>query len=513
MKKSRLEYSLINSSISMFIYILRIVIQFVGRSFFIYFLGAKYLGLNGLFTNILSFLSLAELGIGSSIIYSLYKPLAQKDESKVKALMNLYKKTYEFIGIFIGIVGVLIIPLLPLFIKNSTDIPHMYRYYVLFLLNSVLSYFFTYKRSLAIADQKNYLVAINDFAFLFFMNIVQVIALYFRHRIRIGFLVQILFTLFSNINISRTVDKRYSYLKEKDVVSLDKQTKDEVKKNVKGILPLHSKIGGVIVMGTDNILISTFVNLTAVGIYSNYSLIVTSVQNLCKQITNSITASVGNFAVSNKKKDSFELFKKHFFINHSLIFFSSILLLTLMNPFISLWVGAKYMLPMSTTILIVLNYSVQVYRNTSFVFIESFGLYWSQRKKPIIEAGVNLLLSLLLLIVFDMGINGVLIGTIGSSLGFVIWYEAFIIYKTVFEKRFIHFFLTFWRSFIELIISAIVVFLLNEYLANGGSTFLQFITKTLITIVTELIAKIILAIFSNKFYLEKRRNFRYILKK
>lgn len=150
------------------------------------------------------------------------------------------------------------------------------------------------------------------------------------------------------------------------------------------------------------------------------------------------------------------------------------------------------MLPMSTTILIVLNYSVQVYRNTSFVFIESFGLYWSQRKKPIIEAGVNLLLSLLLLIVFDMGINGVLIGTIGSSLGFVIWYEAFIIYKTVFEKRFIHFFLTFWRSFIELIISAIVVFLLNEYLANGGSTFLQFITKTLITIVTTSILYLLL---------------------
>ncbi|HCR2429300.1 TPA: transporter, partial [Enterococcus faecium] len=296
-----------------------------------------------------------------------------------------------------------------------------------------------------------------------------------------------------------------------DVVSLDKQTKDEVKKNVIG--NMSSKIGGVIVMGTDNILISTFVNLTAVGIYSNYSLIVTSVQNLCKQITNSITASVGNFAVSNKKKDSFELFKKHFFINHSLIFFSSILLLTLMNPFISLWVGAKYMLPMSTTILIVLNYSVQVYRNTSFVFIESFGLYWSQRKKPIIEAGVNLLLSLLLLIVFDMGINGVLIGTIGSSLGFVIWYEAFIIYKTVFEKRFIHFFLTFWRSFIELIISAIVVFLLNEYLANGGSTFLQFITKTLITIVTTSILYLLLYFRREEFTFIKKILFRYILKK
>ncbi|HAP8775968.1 TPA: transporter, partial [Enterococcus faecium] len=186
---------------------------------------------------------------------------------------------------------------------------------------------------------------------------------------------------------------------------------------------------------------------------------------------------------------------------------------TLMNPFISLWVGAKYMLPMSTTILIVLNYSVQVYRNTSFVFIESFGLYWSQRKKPIIEAGVNLLLSLLLLIVFDMGINGVLIGTIGSSLGFVIWYEAFIIYKTVFEKRFIHFFLTFWRSFIELIISAIVVFLLNEYLANGGSTFLQFITKTLITIVTTSILYLLLYFRREEFTFIKKILFRYILKK
>ena len=106
-------------------------------------------------------------------------------------------------------------------------------------------------------------------------------------------------------------------------------------------------------MGTDNILISAFVSLTAVGVYSNYSLIIVSVQNLCKQVTNSITASIGNFAVSRQKKDSYALFKKHFFVNHTLIFFSSIFLLVLINPFISWWVGEKFVLPLSTTILIV----------------------------------------------------------------------------------------------------------------------------------------------------------------
>ncbi|AKX86564.1 polysaccharide biosynthesis protein, putative [Enterococcus durans IPLA 655] len=508
MKRSRLEYSIINSSISMIIYILRLVIQFAGRSFFIYFLGAKYLGLNGLFTNILSFLSLAELGIGTSIIYSLYRPLAIKDQDRILALMKLYKKTYEFIGIFIGIIGVLIIPILPLFIKNSADIPYMYQYYILFLLNSVLSYFFTYKRSLAIADQKNYLVAINDFIFLFFMNVIQIISLYLYSSFTIFLVLQIIFTLLSNINISRIVDKQYPYLKNKNVSKLEDETKEEIKKNVIG--NMSSKIGGVVVMGTDNILISAFVSLTAVGVYSNYSLIIVSVQNLCKQVTNSITASIGNFAVSRQKKDSYDLFKKHFFVNQTLIFFSSIFLLVLINPFISWWVGGKFVLPLSTTILIVLNYSVQVYRNTSFVFIESFGLYWLQRKKPIIEASVNLILSLILLMVFHMGIDGVLIGTLCSSLGFVIWYESFLIYKSVFQKKYMDFIFLFLRSFLELVTSATVIFLVNFYFINEGNIFGQFVAKFLVTFFLTSIIYLLLYFRRDEFKFIKNILFKFI---
>lgn len=339
MKKSRLEYSILNSSISMFIYILRLLIQFVARSFFIHYLGAEYLGLNGLFSNILSFLSLAELGIGTSIVFSLYKPLAENDEKHIVSLMRLYKKAYELIGIAIGIIGLIIIPLLPFIIKDSNNIEmtNVYLYYILFLTNSVVSYFFTYKRSLIIADQKNYLVALNDFVFLFVLNVIQIICLYLFKNFTIFLVTQIIFTLIGNISISIITDRKYPFLKKVSPDKIEPELKQEIKKNVIG--NMSSKLGGVIVMGTDNILISGFVGLTAVGIYSNYSLIIVSIQNLCKQITNSITASLGNFAVSGDSKRANQLYDNHLFVNHTLIYFFSTIMFNVINPFVSLWLG------------------------------------------------------------------------------------------------------------------------------------------------------------------------------
>lgn len=458
MKKSRLEYSILNSSISMLIYIFRLVIQFVGRSYFIHFLGAQYLGLNGLFSNILSFLSLAELGIGTSIVYSLYKPLAKNDQQQIVSLMRLYKKAYEAIGIVIGLIGLLVIPLLPIIINHSNNIEmnKVYVYYVLFLINSVVSYFFTYKRSLIIADQKNYIVSFNDFIFLFIMNAVQIISIYFYQNFALFLIIQIVFTLLGNISISKVTDKNYTFLSVMEPQKIDNEVRDEIKKNVIG--NMSSKLGGVIVMGTDNILISSFVSLTAVGIYSNYSLIVISIQNLCKQITNSVTASLGNFAVSGDRNRASDLYDSHLFINHSLIYFSSILLLVLINPFIHIWVGEDYSLPILTVTLVIVNYAIQVYRNTNFVFIESFGLYWQQRYKPVLEAGINLIISLIFLMVFNWGINGVLLGTIISSLGFVFWYELYVVTKYAFRKGMATYVFQFLRYIFELLVSATVVY-------------------------------------------------------
>lgn len=503
MKKSRLEYSILNSSISMFIYILRLLIQFVARSFFIHYLGAEYLGLNGLFSNILSFLSLAELGIGTSIVFSLYKPLAENDEKHIVSLMRLYKKAYEMIGIAIGIIGLIIIPLLPFIIKDSNNIEmtNVYLYYILFLMNSVVSYFFTYKRSLIIADQKNYLVALNDFVFLFVLNVIQIICLYLFKNFTIFLVTQIVFTLIGNISISIITDRKYPFLKKVSPDKIEPELKQEIKKNVIG--NMSSKLGGVIVMGTDNILISGFVGLTAVGIYSNYSLIIVSIQNLCKQITNSITASLGNFAISGERERAFDLFKRHLFVNHSLIYFSSIILLIVINPFISIWIGSEYVLSDVTIFLIIFNYVIQVYRNTNFIFIESFGLYWEQRYKPVIEAMMNLVLSLIFLMGFDLGINGVLLGTIFSSLGFVVWYEGFVIFKNALNRPFKSFVVLFVRYILELLCSGLIVkkIMMIFFSRNNGVLFLIF--EVFITGLISLIIYI--------FLYRKRTEFQFVL--
>jgi O-antigen/teichoic acid export membrane protein len=163
-----------NSSVSSVVFFLKLVMQFVVRTYFIRVLGVTYLGINGLFSNVLSLLSLAELGVGTSIVYSMYKPIANNDQSEIQALMILYKKAYHYIGAAVAIIGLALVPFLHFFSSDLSAKEGFIWYYLLFLGNSVLSYFFTYKRSLLIANQKSYLVNINDFIFLFISNIFQI---------------------------------------------------------------------------------------------------------------------------------------------------------------------------------------------------------------------------------------------------------------------------------------------------------------------------------------------------
>ncbi|EPC46676.1 polysaccharide biosynthesis family protein, partial [Lacticaseibacillus paracasei subsp. paracasei Lpp7] len=189
---------------------------------------------------------------------------------------------------------------------------NLYLIFLLFLANSVVSYFFTYKRSLITADQKAYIVSLNDFLFLLVTNVFQIVFLILTSNFIVYLIIQIISTIASNITISIIADRRYPYIKEKDVQKLDAGSVKEIKRNVIG--NVSSKIGGQIVMGTDNILISAFVNLSAVGLYSNYTLIVNAIQNVCTQITNSITASIGNYAAERDAQSSYVLFKRHFLL-------------------------------------------------------------------------------------------------------------------------------------------------------------------------------------------------------
>lgn len=434
-KKSRLEYSIINSSISTVIFILTIGIQFISRTVFIRFLGIEYLGLNGLFTNILSMLSLAELGVGTSIIFSLYKPLQQEDTATIKALMHLYEKIYNMIGIAIAIIGCLLIPFLPMIVGKDVGIPNIQLLYLLFLANSVFSYFFTYNRSLLNADQLGYLNVINTFIYLVLATVIQVFTLYMTGNYALYLLIQIGCTVISNIDISLRVKKRYKHVFQyPEIIKLDKETVTILKQNTIG--NLSNKIGSVVVFSTDNILISIFVNLAAVGRYSNYVLIVNSIKGIFTQFTNSITASIGSIAVSDDKKNGREIFFRHYFINFSLIYFATIVMFLSIQPFISWWVGASYQLDNFIFTLIILNFVISVFRNSAQVFIAAYGLAWIQRWKSVVESILNIVFSLVLLLVFDMGIAGVILATILSSLTSVSWYEPYVVLKHGIHEKF-----------------------------------------------------------------------------
>lgn len=442
MPKSRLQYAVLNMGVGGITTVLKMILSFVVRTVFIYVLGVKLLGLNGLLISILTALSLAELGIGSAIVYSLYRPVAQHEWSIVKAIMRLYRKIYRTLAIVVFALGLILLPFLPRVVGNHA-VDNYELYYLMFLLNSSLSYLLTYNRSLMIAHQRNYVVSFVDFSAYFLTAVLQIVMLYIFHSYAIYLIVQIIFTLAGNICLTVFVHKDYGKnLLNAEIVTIPKDIVDKLRKNVIGTFA--NKVGDVVVNGTDNILIATFISLSAVGIYSNYQLIILAVQSLLLSISSAMTSSIGNFAALNHGSKGLKLFHNHQFMNYTLTFFSSAYLFILFPPFIDLWLGNQFLLPLNTTLILVINFVVNRQRNSGNVFIDAYGLAYEQKLKPILEAFFNLGLSLVFLSVFHLGIFGVLLATTITSLGIATTYEAYVVFKygldtplAVFYKRYV----------------------------------------------------------------------------
>ena len=343
-----------------------LIVSFVARIIFIKVLGAEYLGLNGLFTNILTILSLAELGVGSAITYSLYKPLAQNNKEKLKMLMNVYKNVYRVIGTIILFLGIALTPFLNIFIKDIPNIDNIEIIYILFVINTAVSYFYSFKRNLIIADQNRYIATIYRYGCYIIMNLIQIIYIVLTKNY-LGFLIlQIAFTFIENILVSIKANKMYPYLKEKKIQKIDKKTKSEIIKNTKAMM-MH-KIGGIVVNSTDNVLISKFIGLIEVGKYSNYVLITTALNTIISQIYNSLTAGIGNLYVENDKQKMYNVFKKVNFLTFAVTFFSCIFLMVLFNDIIQLMADSSYLLEIWVVFVIVLNFYITTMRKSVISF-------------------------------------------------------------------------------------------------------------------------------------------------
>ena len=410
-----------------------LVASFVNRTVFVRCLSAEYIGIGGLLSNLLSFLSLAELGIGSAIHFALYRSLEQGDIEKTKTLMAVYKRLYRWVGLAIFGVGVLLTPILPWLIKElpeTISISDINLYYWMYLGNTSLSYFFSYKRALIICDQREYISTLTAGLFHVAAVALQSTVLLLTHSYTAFLVISLVFTLAENLTVSAIAERLYPFLREKPVKALSEQESQALKRNISAQF-LH-RVGGIVVFCSDNIIISKFVGLVETGLYSNYTLILTSVNSILNRMISSVTASVGNLMAGSEDDHSEAIFYHVLFLNAWLYGFASICLFCLYQPFIRLWLGKVYLLTDMTVIMIVTSFYINGVRLTLLIFKDASGVFAQDRYKPLVEGAVNILVSIPLAMRY--GVTGVLLGTIISTLAVAFWYEALVFFRVRYGK-------------------------------------------------------------------------------
>lgn len=459
----RTDKSIRNIKYALIGQVANLVTSFIARAIFLNILGAVFLGANGVFTNIISILSLAELGIGPALIFALYEPIVKNDKAKIKQIMHLYKISYISIGVIITIAGLAFSPFLGYFIKEDLPGTSIFISFMLFVLTSAVSYFYSYKSSLLIADQKRFIVVKYQYGFYLFITVLQTAILWITSNYIFYLITKLIFTFIEHYLVSRRADKEYPYLREPVEGKLDGDTKDGIVKNIKAMV-IH-KIGTVLVLSTDNLIISRMLSVIVVGIYSNYVLITSALTTLIEQIFSSIVASVGNFRVTESTERAIEIFDTVYFMGFWIYGFSCISLLCLFNPFIGLFFGQEYIFSLPIVITIVFNFYFTGMRSPANSFKQAYGLYWQNRYVPIFEITINLVSSIILCKYF--GVTGVFIGTILSTLTTCFWVEPYILYKHGFNMGMGGYMLKYLKyTVIAVIIGALCYYMCSFFPAN-----------------------------------------------
>lgn len=478
MSQSRIKNTSRNFIYAVILQIVKIALMFIVRIVFVYKLGEEYLGVNGLFTNVIGILSLADLGITTALMYSLYKPLAENNEQKIKEYIAYFRKVYYVIALIITVLGLAIIPFLKYLVNLPSEMPDIYLYYILLLANSIISYLFIYKTTLLSADQKMYIINRYDIIFQFILSIMQIVVLVFWKSF-IGYLVSnIVCTILSNIVKAKKTDEIYPYLKQNSQTTLSKQERKQIFSNLFSLS--FYKIGGIIQTNTDSIITSIFVGTVAVGYYSNYSTIILSVTTFLTMVFTSLKASVGNYLVFKKEEEQLKLFNMLEVYNYWLVAFCSICFIVLIPDFINICFGEDYILSFAVLIWAVLNFYTSNIRQSLWTYRETMGVFKKTKYVTIITAIINIGLSILLGYFF--GLAGIIAATVIARMIYAWWKEPLVIYKDYFKSSSMPYFITYIKRLTLLFgITAIVYLLAN--IISVDNIYIQFLLKCLICII------------------------------
>lgn len=412
MSESRAKNAIRNVIFAMFLKLYQIIVPFGVRTIFIYVLGMQYIGLNGLFTSILNTLNLAELGVGAALVFSMYRPIAKHDTEMICALMNFYKKSYYLIGFIVTLLGIGLVPFLNIFIKS--DIPTDINIYILYLINlggTVSTYFlFSYKSCLFSAHQRNDINSKIAIGVETAKYVLQCIALLLFKSYYLYILIIPICSIATNI-ITALLASKY-YPEYRDQGKLNKENIVALKEKIKALFIV--KIGSVVLNSVDNIVISAFLGLTILGLYSNYYYVVSSVVSIVGLCTSSIIASLGNSVETESTEKNYHDFMKLSFWNMWIVGWCAICMVCLCQHFIRLWVGEENMLPSEITLLFSIYFYVLQSNQVAGAYKDAAGIWVSDRFRPLITAGINLACNLIM--VRLIGIYGIILSTVISLL-------------------------------------------------------------------------------------------------
>lgn len=434
MRASRTQKSAINTGVSFLSQLIVILLGFLSRRVLIYSVGVEYLGINGLMTNILTIFSLAESGIGMSIGYALYKPLADGDVETVKSLMRFFKRAYQILAGLTAVMGLAFFPFLHHFLTGEVP-PDANIIYLMFLFSSVVSYLWVYKTTLNSSDQNKYLYTIANTITQAVVLVLKIAILYFWENYIVYLAIDIVTTIVKNAVFSRIVDRRYPYLKDKNVKPLSREVKGPLFTNIKAMFV--GKVGYIASQCSDNLVISALVSLSSVGLYSNYTTLISAVNGFVGTFTSGVTASMGNLLATESKEYVYRVYGRIDFINYWLYTFTGICLLCLIEPFVAVWLGNAYILSTGVLLIAVGLYYVRGINSAIDVVKNAAGLFHPDRYVPVVEAGINLAISVVL--AKKIGLTGVLLGTLISFLTCSFWTKPLFVYKYVFGLPFIEY--------------------------------------------------------------------------
>lgn len=397
---------------------------FLINRYFAFYLGIQNLGLMKLFTQLLAYLNLAEIGLASASTYALYKPLAEKNYKQISIVINTITLLYNKIFLFILLVGLLLNPIIPFFIKEKIDDKNIYLYWSLYVISIALSYSFVKYSVLFTANQKFGFVRLVQGGSRIFCQILQIIVIIKLQ----SFLIFIVLLIFDNIIqyifYKSHYKKYYSYI-------LKTSIKDSsITNNLKNLF--WHKVAGLIVFNTDLILISKFISLEIVGIYASYQMVIQMIITIIGIVLNVLKPKIGKFIAENNKENIFNYWKNLNILSLLSGIFFSVCTYKLINNFIILWLGKEFILSRLTLILILINLFVQSFRGITDIFKDGSG-FFDDIQCPILESIINFIFSIILGI--EYGLNGIIMGTIISNISIILIYKPILVFKRCFDKN------------------------------------------------------------------------------